>query len=89
MGWRTATADLAVYRADMAGTREAAVTKRAKILVATVAAAIVVGGVGPTAFAQERRSVGQIAYQQVSNAADAQVARGVIRLVQRAVDAAF
>jgi hypothetical protein len=64
-------------------------TKRAKILVATMAAALTVGGMAPMAHAQQRKSAGQTAYQQLTNVTDAQAARGVLRLVQRTIDAAF
>jgi hypothetical protein len=73
----------------MAGTREAAVTKRAKILIATMAAALTVGGLAPMAHAQQRRSVGQVAYQQLTNVTDGDAGRIALRVVQAAVDAAF
>jgi hypothetical protein len=63
-------------------------TKRAKILIATMAAALTVGGLAPMAHA-ERKSVGQTAYQQLTNVTDGPAGRAALRLVQRAVDAAF
>jgi hypothetical protein len=63
-------------------------TKRAKILIATAAAALVVGGVAPMAHA-ERRSVGQTAYQQLTNVTDGPAGRVALRVIQRAMDAAF
>jgi hypothetical protein len=64
-------------------------TKRAKILIATMAAALTVGGLAPMAQAQQRKSIGQTAYQQLTNVTDGAAGRAALRLVQRAVDAAF
>jgi hypothetical protein len=61
-------------------------TKRAKILVATMTAALMVGGFAPSAFA---KSVGQRAHDQVTNVTDGTAGRVVFRVVQRAMDTAF
>ncbi len=64
-------------------------TKRVKILMATAAAALVVGGLAPGAQAAQRKSVGQRAYEQLTNVTDGPAGVAALRLVQRAVDAAF
>ena len=63
--------------------------RRAKILLATAAAALVVGGLAPGAHAQQRKSVGQIAYQQLTNVTDGDAGRVALRVLQSAVDVAF
>ena len=64
-------------------------TKRVKILMATTAAALVVGGLAPGAHAQQRKSVGRTVYHQVTNVTDGMAGQAALRLLQRAVDAAF
>ena len=63
-------------------------TKKAKVLIATAAAALTIGGLAPMAHA-EQKSYGQKGYQQLTNVTDGPAGRVALRLIQRAVDAAF
>lgn len=63
-------------------------TKRVKVLIATMLAAMAVGGLAPMAQA-DHPSVGQQVYRQLTNVTDGPAGRAALRVIQRAMDVAF
>ena len=64
-------------------------SKRAKIAMATVFTALIVGGAAPGAFGQEQRSVGTTAYRTVTSVTESRYGATVVRVVDRAIEAAL